>query len=97
MMILLLLGYRALKHYSQTLPKAHDDLSVVDLDTVADAPSSVMSVSGSSCDLVVTGVSSNRYTSRLGRVVRPVRRLIMSMVQFESVLGRELRSPVIDV
>lgn len=62
-------------HSSQTLPEAHDDLSVVNHDAVADAPSSVIPVSDSSCDPVVSSDFSNRYTSRLGRVIRPVCRV----------------------
>jgi len=38
-----------------------------------------------------------RYTTRLGRVIKPVRRLIESMVQLETLLGMESLSPVIDV
>ncbi len=46
---------------------------------------------------MVDGDSSNHYTTRFGRVIRPVRRLIESMAQLETLLGMESGSPVINV
>ncbi len=59
-------------HSTQTVPEAHDDVSVVDFDTVASASSPTVPVSSNSNDPVVRGDSSNHYTTRFGRVIRPV-------------------------
>ncbi len=82
-------------HSSQTVSEAHDDVSVVDFDNVASASSPT--VSNNSSDPVVDSDSSNHYTTRFGRVIRPVRRLIVSMVQLETLFGMESGSPVIHV
>ncbi|KAL1246735.1 hypothetical protein QQF64_034330 [Cirrhinus molitorella] len=82
-------------HSSQN--EAHDDLSVIVSDTVTCASSTTIPVSDNLHDPVVSGDSSNHYTTRFGRVIRPVRRLIESMVQLETLIGMESGSRVIHV
>ena len=88
---------------NQEEPNAQVDVSVTDDDTVAVAGaihSPQIPVSASEPfrqDPVADLDTDDRYTTRLGRVIRPVRRLIESMVQLETLLGMESVSPVIHV
>lgn len=61
--------------------------SVVNSDAVDGVLSTAVSSSSSLLDQVVDRPSNNHYTTRLGRVIRPVHRLIESMVQIETLLG----------
>ncbi|XP_039543416.1 uncharacterized protein LOC120490097 [Pimephales promelas] len=83
-------------HSSPSVSEAQNDLPV-DHDTVTSASFSTVPVPSSSHDPMVDNHPDDRYTTRLGRVIKPVRRLIESMVQLETLLGIDSLSPVIHV
>ncbi|KAI7793453.1 hypothetical protein IRJ41_024975 [Triplophysa rosa] len=86
---------------NQSEPRSHLALPVVDDYMVASAnpfprypvPDSVVVTQGPVADLN----AADCYSTRFGRVIRPVRRLIESMVQLESILGLDSGSTVIHV
>lgn len=82
-------------------PNAQVPVLVTDDGTVAGANQSSQTPVSSSAphrQVPVAGLDTgDHYTTRFGRVIKPVCRLIESMVQLESLLGLDSGSPVIHV